>query len=594
MSTPLNEAINPTRGAAEERVYVWSLPGSPIKVHIDLVVIDQIRLQISAEHPQAGGILLGQVQAAVVQIRSLLALTSLTPEVVAAALKQWPASREMVVGYYRVETADVLRLSAEDIELAKSLFPPPSSTILLIHPGTSDAPRAALFFWPELLGSQPLTEFVLDSVRLSAKGPQPSRREPKPRPVPPRPPDSATSVPPEASSTPRGGIRAPWRNVSIPWRRVSIPWRSVSIPWRTISISIGAIAGLAGLAWLAAWSLPKVTSRSPAVQVAARPASELRPKFDLRAERAAQDFRLTWDTNSPWVKNASAGLLTIQDGRGRKEIALSGDQLRSGSVLYQPFGEQVQMQLSLVSPTETVASESVTMILAPGGTSILSLSPTPPGKLAHRPGKMPQDDFTAERLEKKNVEQLLPPEPEVKTSRNFQPPPPKTSAPLQAVELPVRDEVLPAIVPPPTETLISKVADAVPLKAPQTASTPQSNGAPVPPAIPPPDPQPKESSQGPANRTLSYTPPIATSQVMPRPDAAIRSMLVNAVEIEMKLQIDAEGRVVGVEPVKAAKGFNQHLARAAVEAALRWRFTPARLNGKAVPSVQNVKFVFQK
>lgn len=71
-------------------------------------------------------------------------------------------------------------------------------------------------------------------------------------------------------------------------------------------------------------------------------------------------------------------------------------------------------------------------------------------------------------------------------------------------------------------------------------------------------------------------------------------MLVSAVEVEVKLQIDAQGRVVRAEPTQPWKGFNQHLARAAVEAALRWKFIPARINEKAVPSVQNVNFVFQK
>ncbi len=81
---------------------------------------------------------------------------------------------------------------------------------------------------------------------------------------------------------------------------------------------------------------------------------------------------------------------------------------------------------------------------------------------------------------------------------------------------------------------------------------------------------------------------------MPHADAAIRSMLVNTVEVEVKLQIDAQGRVIKAEPVQNSKGFNQHLARAAVEAALRWKFIPAQMNGKPVSSVQNVKFLFQK
>jgi TonB family protein len=87
---------------------------------------------------------------------------------------------------------------------------------------------------------------------------------------------------------------------------------------------------------------------------------------------------------------------------------------------------------------------------------------------------------------------------------------------------------------------------------------------------------------------------VAISQVTPRLEPAIRSILVNDVEVEVKVQIDASGRVVRAEALQKLTGLYEHIERAAVDAAERWRFQPATINGKNVPSVQTIKFLFRK
>jgi protein TonB len=73
------------------------------------------------------------------------------------------------------------------------------------------------------------------------------------------------------------------------------------------------------------------------------------------------------------------------------------------------------------------------------------------------------------------------------------------------------------------------------------------------------------------------------------PDSARRANLQGIVIAE--IQIDTAGRV---ESAKAAEGSGSRvLDDAAIAAVKSWRYRPATLNGKPVPSVRRVRFVFR-
>ncbi|MDQ6758280.1 MAG: hypothetical protein M3Z32_00270, partial [Acidobacteriota bacterium] len=244
-------------------------------------------------------------------------------------LKERRASRDTVVGYYRVEAGEMLRLSPHDIELAERFFPAPSSVILLIHPERMGPPKAGFFHWDggQLFGDLSLQEFPFDSALLDTEHRQETKPEPQPRAVPPR------------------GALAEDQEENAPLRSEWAP--------RKIAAWSGAAFALAGMSVIAVWNIPKnLRSHSASPELRAAAAGHLR--MDLRAERAGQDFRLTWNASSPAIVSAVAGLLSIQDARGHKEISLESNQLRSGSILYQPYGEQVQLQLSLLAADQSV------------------------------------------------------------------------------------------------------------------------------------------------------------------------------------------------------------------------------------------------
>ena len=64
--------------------------------------------------------------------------------------------------------------------------------------------------------------------------------------------------------------------------------------------------------------------------------------------------------------------------------------------------------------------------------------------------------------------------------------------------------------------------------------------------------------------------------------------------MEVKVEIDAEGKVVNVTPVEPLSATQKLLAPQAAQAARLWRFEPARRNGEPVGSESRVKFDFER
>lgn len=90
-------------------------------------------------------------------------------------------------------------------------------------------------------------------------------------------------------------------------------------------------------------------------------------------------------------------------------------------------------------------------------------------------------------------------------------------------------------------------------------------------------------------------PAKAVHKVPPVIPASIRPRIHGSIPIDVRVRIDARGRVTSAIPaVRQRAGLNTYLASRAVYAAKLWRFTAARENGKPVPSTQTIHFVFEK
>jgi hypothetical protein len=113
--------------------------------------------------------------------------------------------------------------------------------------------------------------------------------------------------------------------------------------------------------------------------------------------------------------------------------------------------------------------------------------------------------------------------------------------------------------------------------------------APVAPAAaPPPAPvAPKTDNHFTAAAAIRRVPPVVPASIRPR--------IHGSIPLDVRVKIDAHGRVVSAVPVsKPHTGVESFLAARAVYAAKQWRFEPAREDGKAVPGTEIIHFVFDK
>jgi TonB-like protein len=77
-------------------------------------------------------------------------------------------------------------------------------------------------------------------------------------------------------------------------------------------------------------------------------------------------------------------------------------------------------------------------------------------------------------------------------------------------------------------------------------------------------------------------------------DQSVRALIQRDVEIAVQVEIDEAGKVVKATAVSHDPSLAGYLEKAAVSAAMRCRFEPARMGNKAVPSTHILRFTFRK
>jgi periplasmic protein TonB len=523
-------AINERVATPGPRHYLWSFPGSPVKIHLALEVVARLQSQLSGEDGTAswGGLLSGHVDGLATTISDFHPLTGGEAADIQAGLAALSntAGQDSVVGYYRFQLEEGLRLDPADLSLARAFFPDPHHVILLIQPGESGPPNATFYFWDagRLNGDFPFLEFPFDAHLLAAS--EQHRAETAERRtlelVPPAPQPAA----PEA---PKPHHRSVWK----------------AVVWTSLAVCLAAAAAIGSryapdrfFNWFRSASAvappPQAAVVSPRLSI------------DLRAERQNGDLKLTWNREIAVIANATSALLSIEDGASRRNIPLQAAQVRSGSILYTPITDQVQMALTVSAPTEDI-TESVLVLLPQNG---------------------PQRTIPAPRV-------AAPPE---STSR-FQP-------------------IKPFVPPAPAARRSSPVdmaASSPPLLVPVANSAPAA--ATVlnrPSASPAPPPAPETSARPatpPPRAAPVYYPPEAVQRVRPVFSAAIKSSLSGPVLVEVTLSIDETGKVVKATPV-LRPGVSQALVFASMAAAKEWKFQPARRGDQPVPSEMTLRFNF--
>ena len=523
--------------------YVWSFPGAPIRVHLSLEVVKRLALRLRVNNGAAPfGLLLGHVDGLATIVSGFQPLAAAEAREIEPALARLAAlpGRSSVVGYYRAQPQgkkpEGLHLDEKDMALAERLFRDPSNVILLVQTAEAGPANATFFFRDggRLNGDFPFLEFPFDAPLLAAAE---QRRVEAAQ----RRSFEVFSPPPR----PRPCRSAPNRNAGESGRVVV---------WALLAACAGGGAAVGVRYFL------EKSPLSPAAPAAIQPAATVpapQASLGLQAERQNADLKVTWNRDAAAIYNATLGVISIKDGNLRRTISLQAAEVRTGSLLYTPVNDQVQMELAVATPTGN-ATESVLVLLPKTG---------------------PARTVAAQPLVPVQPARPAPESASRQPARPFTPPsaPPRQSAPAPALAEPPALAAGANPAPPTAAPLWNRPALSVqPPPAPLALSAPPAA-----------DPQSQRASAV----APVYHAPEPIHQVQPVFPASLTNTVTRTAVVEVLVSIDETGKVVKADP-KSQPGVHPWILASAVAAARQWTFRPARRGDQPVPSQMILRFNF--
>ncbi len=115
---------------------------------------------------------------------------------------------------------------------------------------------------------------------------------------------------------------------------------------------------------------------------------------------------------------------------------------------------------------------------------------------------------------------------------------------------------------------------------------------PVPTQTAPPAQSPLKAVSG--NKSMAdYVPPRPLKEVLPNVQILPPGIMASVSEVEVNVEVDKKGHVLRARIVPAHGKIAPAIEGAALDAAKRWTFEPAKLHGKIIPSAHTIVFQFQ-
>jgi len=278
-----------------------------------------------------------------------------------AALGRVKAGKLSAVGFYRSHTRDELYMDDADVNLARHYFPESNNVFLLVKPFATRPCVGGFFFWEdgEINRESSYLQFPFQRRELGGG-------EPRVAPPPARKPQAeASPLPAYSPPVEREPARlkpaaepqqpAPTSRLSIlsatetPAKiRTNFEWRWLLVPGFLAIASVIGFVAYRGLDNAKASASPSSVSRALPLKLSV---SERKGQLDV-----------TWDRNAGSVTQAQRGVLTITDGGKRRDLELSGLQLRNGRVLYSRLSGDVSLRLEVYPEGQASVVESIRVI----------------------------------------------------------------------------------------------------------------------------------------------------------------------------------------------------------------------------------------
>jgi hypothetical protein len=335
-------------------------------------------------------------------------------------------------------------------------------------------------------------------------------------------------------------------------------------------------------------ALQRLAFRPPTIHPAPQSAAD---ELALRVSREGRMLRLAWNPNALPVRSASRAVLSIADGDHRSQLNLGPSELASGRLSYWPVGQDVEFRLEVFASDRRTANA----IKVAGGSPRAALkevsqtaqvpasSPAAAPPLKSAPLSKPRavQPGTARRAKSTGGDGAVLADGRPSPFMPISKPEPAVEAhedPMAEPSVPQRDP--PAPVPTPIRR-IAREPSVVVVAEPMTDSR---FGRAV--------------KHIPLLRRLSRTksngfiPAEPKHQVRPVLTAEERRELTRPVPIDVKVYVAESGKVEYAEVLPGRARMLPALAVAAVYAARRWDFVPARLGEEWVPSEVILHFRF--
>ena len=522
--------------------YVWAFPGSPVRIHLSLSVVSKLREQLftgfdPGSAKEIGGLLLGKAQAGRVDITDI---------------RSFSATED---GYIAWSSADKVHLKS----------------LLQKHQSDHSLPSIVGYFRSDLRGGIRLSEEDLTLSRELFSDPEQVFLI-----ISGQASGTPTagfffwdrgSIFAEASfmqfplderllATPRPSILPPAPSVLPPGQNdvsdVPIPHARSKSSYRFILWALGLFL-LALAAGVAVYRPFKPATQQSTVAIASPVSST---SMSLSAVRTGQNVTITWDSRLPAIAEARIGVLTIKAGSSQAEFPMTKAQLQISKMIYVTEADRLELTLEVFSPNGISMRESI----------MLAFTQQQPTKSRSR--------MNATIVEAPKLEEIRPPA-------------------VDSTPTPVR--TFTAIAPAPTRNAPERsvITDVAP---PAQVSTLDPAGIKAPDFLAPAVKQ-VEQPKFPENTVITsqpppLQPPVPIRQVRPVVPANVNAMLKRRVDVQVRVSIDQNGKVVNAEPVVPRGGLNQYLGTSAANTARLWTFQPARRDNTPIASELLLTFTF--
>jgi TonB family protein len=564
-------------------IYAWTFTGAPVTIRIGFDVISRINADLDrmADGTLCHGALFGRSESSssgpvnvdicdyrMIRRDPACGLYAFTAEELRHLQTEFQGDTQ-IVGYFRTHTGEAPDVCSEDVDIVKRKDIPVPDVILLI--AMSDKERVAGFLFRENDWIMPCSFFDFpfeverlqreqEAKRKRAKAVQMDEPEPAAAPVPAPAPAVETPLqpPPIVRKRPR-----PVMTSAVPRRKALM-----------IGAALMLVVLTGAIVMLRRKSPSKPASTTTTASLPSAP-------FQLAIDSQSDGLNIRWNSASPAILRALAGRLIITEPAAAPRIIdLTSQQLRFGKVFFESTSNRVQIQLEASDGVNSVVGEAILALRSPTGVRTSS-----PVRQAMTHGR---DDRAAPVTTSRSSAREAPPAAAnpspsglMTAIRTFIAPPQRPNAP------PVPHN--PVLVEPPPAVLASSQVAAVVATPNPLLQAYAAHG------IPPPVTAPTRLSMAREQQIppVKSKPAVAVFRPTPVLTESIRSLLTKDIDVRVDVQVDTTGRVVKAQLADRAFAGTQ-FEQLVITTAKRWRFQPATVRDRPVPSEHEIRFRFPK